>query len=158
MCANDVAVNSELGSVTVNYPYSLYEIRAAIAEFRALGLRSRVINRLRNHKVRSLEELGCLTEADLRRIPGIGETTIKQLRLYLHPDTGADDPAGDTFVATMILTPSLVEAIDFWVKENFERVSRADAIGTLIRLGLEAQSPMGNPRREISRRSAAPAR
>ena len=35
--------------MTVNYPSSLREIRAAIAEFRALGLRSRVINRLRNH-------------------------------------------------------------------------------------------------------------
>ena len=144
--------------MTVNYPSSLHEIRAAIAEFRALGLRSRVINRLRNHKVHSLEHLGCLTEADLRRIPGIGETTIKQLRLYLHPDSGADDPDGDVFAATMILAPSLVEAVDFWVEQNFERVSRADAIRTLIRLGLQAQSPMEKPRREISPHSAAPAR
>ena len=144
--------------MTVNYPSSLREIRAAIAEFRALGLRSRVINRLRNHNVHSLEHLGCLTEAELRRIPGIGETTVKQLRLYLHPDAGVDDRDRDTFVATMILAPSLIEAIDSWVKGNFGRASRADAIRTLIRLGLEAESPMEKPRREISRHSAALAR
>jgi hypothetical protein len=147
----------------VNYPYSLKEVRAAIAEFRALGLRSVVINRLLGHKIRSLKELSKLTEADLRRLPGISETTIKQLRLYLHPDAGTDDPDRDVFVATMIFAPSLVEAVDSWVAQNFERVSRADAIRTLIQLGLLAQNPLrktddGTLRREISRHSAAPAR
>jgi hypothetical protein len=126
---------------TVNYPYSLDEVRAAMAEFRALGLKNVMIHRLMGNKIRSLKDLSQLTEADLRRIPGVGKTTIKQLRLYLHPDAGGDDPDRDIFVATMILAPSLVEAIDSWVKQNFECVSRADAIRTLIRLGLQARSP-----------------
>jgi hypothetical protein len=149
--------------VTVNYPYPLDEVRAAMAEFRALGLRSVMIHRLMGHKIRSLKDLSQLTEADLLRIPGVGKTTIKQLRLYLHPDAGMDDLDRVAFVATMILAPSLIEAIDSWVKQNFERVSRADAIRTLIRLGLQAHNPMGKPNggtpgREFSRLEAAPAR
>jgi DNA-directed RNA polymerase alpha subunit len=58
----------------------------ALEEFRPLGLNTRTINILVSQQIFTVAHLGQLTEQEVAKIPGIGSTTLRQLRKYVRQD------------------------------------------------------------------------
>ncbi len=123
-CAHDAVGESEWNAMTVNYPYSLEEVRPVIAQFRAMGLSSLVINRLLGRNIRSLKDLGRLTESDLQSPAAptalerlrqkrsqdefIGKYVIRDLHRDQAIDSGSVSPRAD--FKDVAVTPVLLAA------------------------------------------------
>ena len=110
--------------------------KRAEAEFRPLGLSTRIINLLCLNGIFTVGDLRRLTERQVSQISGLGPSRLAKLRPFLRKGGPPDLPATPKFVRAQF-QPRLLRRVDAWAAENLEPGKpRSEAIRQLVEHGL----------------------
>jgi hypothetical protein len=104
--------------------------RAAVSEFRALGITTRAINVLFRSGISSLSDVENLSEQDLARLSGIGPQTIARLKANFRDSDASCATQEAPEPISVQFGPEILTAIDDWSKAK--GLTRSQAVLSLV--------------------------